>query len=573
MARVRSLLGWVTGMVTAGTIAVGQASIAVAKGIISPQAIEQTAKPVTVQILGSLPGEGLQTGSGVVISKKGNFYAVLTNRHVICVLNAIGNCDRSIRLQIRTASGKLYPIESVYTFESAQGIPDFSLLFFQSFANYPVATIGAASQLRRHDLIWINGYPGRNDIESGQEPIAFHKGFVAGQVSDPHGEGYTLTFSTIGAPGMSGSPLFDASGRVIGIFGQTARTGFLAGIPIETIVEILNSQSSPKDRLNLAIDTSALTGERPQLISPQTADDYYLMGVMQLEQGNPKGAIDHFSQAIRLKPDLMIAYRHRAEIRASLGDRKGALADFNYVLKLTPDRTDAFDARARLRLQWDDYQGAIEDWTQAIELEPRGANFLFNRAMTHSMIGNFSAAIEDFTQGIRFQPKDAMAYRERGRSYLSMNNLSAALEDLNRSIELDPTSSIAFDLRGYIRLGMGDYHGTLEDCTQAIALDPKFALAYSDRGFAWLMLGHAQQAYQDASEAIRLDPELTSAYTARAMAAEAQGNFQGAIADVETVAQLLKRKGLTQSKAYQTALDTIDRLRNKIRPGATSNSR
>jgi tetratricopeptide (TPR) repeat protein/S1-C subfamily serine protease len=574
MVRLRFGLGFLAGIITAGTIAVGQIPNAVAKAIISPQAIEQTAKSVTVQLLGYVPRDGgSQFGSGVLVSKKGNSYAVLTNRHVICALTVGGQCDRSIRLQIRTADGKLHPVEGIYTFESATGVPDFSLVFFQSTTNYPVATLGTTNHLKQHDLIWINGYLGRNDIKAGQEPFDFHKGFVSNPSVDPHGEGYTFKFSSIGGPGMSGSPLFDASGRVIGIFGQTGETGFLAGIPVDTILNTVNRQPTPRDRLNLSIDLTPLTGERPQLKAPQTADDYYLSGVMELEKQNPRGAIADLTQAIRLNPKLMIAYRHRAAIRATLGDRHGAMDDFQHVLKLTGDPTDAFDARARLRLQWDDYQGAIRDWTEAIKLEPNGTTFLFNRAMTYSLIENYPAAIRDFTSGIEIQPTDAMAYRERGRSYLGMNNLPAALQDLNRSIELDSNSTVAYDLRGYIQLSMGNYRAAVEDCTQAIRLEPENALAYSDRGFAWLMLGETQKAFKDTSEAIRLNPQLTSAYTARAMISERQGNFQSAIADSETVVRLLKQRGLDKSKSYQTALETIARLRSKVRPGSTSRSR
>jgi tetratricopeptide (TPR) repeat protein len=574
MVRSRSGLRILAGIITASTIAFGQISGAIAKAVISPQQIEQTAKSVTVQVLGHLPNDGeSQVGSGVLVSKKGNSYAVLTNRHVICALTVGGHCDQSIRLQIRTADGKLHLVEGVYTFESAKGIPDFSLVFFQSTTDYPVATLGATHHLKQHDLIWINGYLGRNDVKAGQESFDFHKGFVANPSVDLHGEGYTFKFSSIGGPGMSGSPLFDAGGRVVGIFGQTGDTGFLSGIPVDTILNTVNRRPTPRDRLNLAIDLSPLTGERPKLQAPQTADEYYLTGVMELEKQNLQGAIAHLTQAIRLNPKLMIAYRHRAAIRAALGDRQGAMDDFKYVLKLTGDPTDALDARARLRLQWDDYQGAIQDWTEAIKLEPNGTTFLFNRAMTYSLIEDYPAAIQDFTRGIQIQPTDAMAYRERGRSYLGMNNLPAALQDLNRSIELDANSTVAYDLRGYIQLSMGNYRGAVDDCTQAIRLDSKNPLAYSDRGFAWLMLGDTQRAFKDTSEAIRLNPELTSAYTARSMVSEKQGNFQGAIADSETVVRLLKQRGLDKSKTYQTALETIDRLRSKVRPGSTSRSR
>lgn len=559
MTRFRFTVGFLASI----AIAITQASSAIAKAVLSPPEIQQTAQPLTVQVLG-YGKTGSQYGSGVVIAKQGDSYAVLTNRHVICSLNATGQCDRTLRFEIRTTDGKRYSVTDIYTFEQSSGIPDVAVVLFRSPQNYPVATFGDSSQLAKRDLIWINGYPGRNDIAPGKEPVEFHKGFFSSQMKDVHSEGYTLNFAMVAAPGMSGSPIFDASGRVIAIFGQTGGTGFLAGISTNFVLELIK-RSPDLARLTVKVDRSTLTGTRPQLSTPQTAEEYYLQGVNQLEQDQSQAALSSFTKAIELNPNLMIAYRSRAELRGELGDKSGALRDFDQVIRLDPDRTDALDARAQMRLQWEDLEGAIADLTEAIQIDPESPGLLFNRGMTYSRLGNYQASVADFTRGIKLQPKDAVAFRERGRSYLGLQQLPKAMSDLNRSIELDPKSAVTYDLRCFVRLGMDDYRGAMTDCTAAIDLNPKYALAYADRGYAWLGLNNPQKAIQDTNEAIRLNPKLSESYTVQAIAYERMGNFPRAIAAYESVMGLLRENGQMNSRAYQGISATIAQLRTKVK--------
>ncbi|BAU14567.1 hypothetical protein LEP3755_51160 [Leptolyngbya sp. NIES-3755] len=559
MSRFRFTIGFLAGI----AISINSVTSAIAKAVLSPSEIQKTAQPITVQIIGYGQGSS-QAGSGVVIAKQGDTYAVLTNRHVICSLDLQGKCDRTFQFQIRATDGQRYPISDIYVFEQVDGIPDVAVVLFRSSMNYPIATLGDSTQLKNRDLIWINGFLGRPNTQFGKEPLSFNKGFFSSQVPDPHSEGYTLSFAMIAAPGMSGSPIFDASGRVVAIFGQTGEPGFLSGISTNLVLELMK-QSLALNLLAPTVDRSTVTGTRPTLGTPQTAEDYFLRAVSQLEREQIQAALTDLSKAIELDPNLMIAYRSRAQLRGQLGDRTGALRDFDQVLRLDPDRTDALDSRAQMRLQWNDLEGAIADFSEAIELDPQSPGLLFNRGMTYSRLGNYQASVDDFTRGILLQPKDAVAYRERGRGYLGLQQLPKAIEDLNRSIELDPRSAISYDLRCFVRLGMDDYRGALSDCNAAIKLNPNYSLAYADRAYAWLGLNQPQKAIDDANTAIRLNPKLAEPFTVQAIAYERMGDFQNAIVAYESVIRLLKENGQMDSKAYQGISASIAQLRAKVK--------
>ena len=52
-----------------------------------------------------------------------------------------------------------------------------------------------------------------------------------------------------------------------------------------------------------------------------------------------------------------------------LGDYAGAIDDYTQVIRLKPDDADAYIKRGDTKRQLKDYAGAIEDYNQAIKTE------------------------------------------------------------------------------------------------------------------------------------------------------------------------------------------------------------
>ncbi|MEA5497615.1 pentapeptide repeat-containing protein [Limnoraphis robusta Tam1] len=57
------------------------------------------------------------------------------------------------------------------------------------------------------------------------------------------------------------------------------------------------------------------------------AEDYYYWGVQEAKEGNYVNAIDFYTEAIRLKPNLAAAFFGRSMAKADLGDLVGAIED------------------------------------------------------------------------------------------------------------------------------------------------------------------------------------------------------------------------------------------------------
>ncbi|WP_217355307.1 GUN4 domain-containing protein [Aphanizomenon sp. UHCC 0183] len=200
---------------------------------LTPVQVNDIAKPITVMI-GGLDGKG----SGVIIAKNGNTYTVLTANHVV------KKAGYGI-YELITHDGQKYPMEN-----KAQivGKLDLALVRFTSSQNYPLAKIADSRTVKEGATVYNSGFP-IPSISNSQQRNYF---FLTSQITARgRGEnlGYDLFLSGSPRPGMSGGPILNDQGEVIGIYGKAefgisesalARDG-VQGIPTEKFPNLISN--------------------------------------------------------------------------------------------------------------------------------------------------------------------------------------------------------------------------------------------------------------------------------------------------------------------------------------------
>ena len=161
--------------------------------------VKQMAQGFTVKIL-----VGDTNGSGVIIGKTGNTYRVVTNAHVV---------TRSNSYKIQATDRKVYAGKLLEKGSSLQG-NDLAILTFESSANYGVATLAEGPTLKPNDAVYSAGFP------IDQSNFMITSGTVTEVTSQPLKGGYQLGYSADTLQGMSGGPLLNASGQLIGVVGM-----------------------------------------------------------------------------------------------------------------------------------------------------------------------------------------------------------------------------------------------------------------------------------------------------------------------------------------------------------------
>ena len=233
-----------TGAVTVAAV-VGQQYPASAK---TAQEIAQLAILTTVEVNNTLGFSA--SGSGVIIAKQGNIYTVLTTNHVVASL--------AQEYSIRTHLEKNYRAIRIQRLPKKDRDIDLALVQFQSREQYPVAPMGESQRAVVGSTIYVAGYPLPIAFES-ERKLEFTGGIVSSRLGRTS-SGYGLRYQAVTRRGMSGGPVFDADGSVVGIHGQgdtvgtvrsqwngqieEIKTGLNSAIPIDTFTALL-SQTKP----------------------------------------------------------------------------------------------------------------------------------------------------------------------------------------------------------------------------------------------------------------------------------------------------------------------------------------
>ncbi len=94
-------------------------------------------------------------------------------------------------------------------------------------------------------------------------------------------------------------------------------------------------------------------------------------GLREIGDGQPNDAADSFDAALDLDPDLIEAWRGRAQARARLGDMAGAVRDIGEVLRREPRSFAALQDLSHMAEARGDWRGALAAHQKLLEIDPR----------------------------------------------------------------------------------------------------------------------------------------------------------------------------------------------------------
>lgn len=191
---------------------------------------------------------------------------------------------------------------------------------------------------------------------------------------------------------------------------------------------------TPKTDAPIIAQKQAAAAAQPEVTASQlSAQEYYERGLQKQKTGDYDGAIDDYSEAIRL----------------------------NHL------HIEAFNNRAAMFIHKDELDNAIVDLTQAIALNPLNGMFYHNRSIAHQLRRKLDDAIADSTLSIALDPQDADYYKRRGGLHRDKGDLAAAIDDYTMAIRLNPEDHIALLERGIIYQDIGDIENAHADFRRA----------------------------------------------------------------------------------------------------------
>ena len=222
---------------------------------VSSQKLSQEINSIAADISIKVLGEDF-LGSGFIVKQQDQNYVVITNQHVL----RAGEPPYSIQ----TPDGQTYRAEIVADLIPSDYEYDLAVLKFKADVTYPTAKIGSSYFLEVGEPIFAAGFPSaQSNIEtstpaifkqprtSSSPRLALKQGRVAIILNQALEEGYQIGYTNDVKKGMSGGPLLNSRGEVVGVNGKHA-------YPLWEAPEFYQDGSQPCPALQDLITRSSL---------------------------------------------------------------------------------------------------------------------------------------------------------------------------------------------------------------------------------------------------------------------------------------------------------------------------
>ena len=183
--------------------------------------------------------------------------------------------------------------------------------------------------------------------------------------------------------------------------------------------------------LILTINTLSLSAENYELL--------FSKGILAFNQGNYKDALQAFTKAANIKPEL---------------------AQIQYYLGLT-------------HTQLENNNEALKAFKKVISLDPTYPRVHYDLGVVYYRLGNYLEALKAFKVAEQKEPQRAMIYYFKGYILYLQNKFSKSLPYFTKAAELDPSlKQTTHFFRGVALLKLNQYEDSEQEFQTALNLDP-----------------------------------------------------------------------------------------------------
>lgn len=329
---------------------VGVAAIAI---VHSQIALASKAQQVADQFTVLIRDNGGQLGSGTLLAKEGNTYYVVTADHVL-----VNQKEYNVVVSNKTGNKKQYRVnyDRIIKLQNV----DLAILPFESQEEYTIPNRGNSQSVVRGEIIYVSGYSTDSSLNSSLHlvPGTISANPENTSANEDRNNWYYTNPTT---DGMSGGPILNSQGHLIGIHrgnkaevipdGMPIQTGFKRGIPIHILLELVPKHSFEK-------------------------------GNEQLNQQKYREAIADFSLALRFNPNFADAYMGLSRAYFGMGNYDQARNNVSRAIdnysKISNNSqlAEAYRLRGAIYEKQKNYREAEKDYQQARQLNPNDANFV-----------------------------------------------------------------------------------------------------------------------------------------------------------------------------------------------------
>lgn len=221
------------------------------------------------------------------------------------------------------------------------------------------------------------------------------------------------------------------------------------------------------------------------------------MGTLCGQSGDLDGAIPHLQRAIKLAPDLTVAYIALGNIHKLRGDGSGAERCYRTALANDPDSPAAHYNIALILKHYGQDDAALQHLDRAYNLAPGFDDAITERALCLIRLKRYDDAVS-FLRGLTAQrPESAALQACLGSAWQAMHRPREALACYEQAQDLGYAGAELFRNLGIVLQQLGRIEEALGAYDRAIVLEPDNPLPRFHRALARLLIGDYAAGWPD----------------------------------------------------------------------------
>lgn len=205
---------------------------------------------------------------------------------------------------------------------------------------------------------------------------------------------------------------------------------------------------------------------------PRCFDALHLLGLVELQRGNPATALGWFDLAIAENRTSAAAHTHRGAALRELGRSAEALSALDRAIALDPRHVSALSNRAAVLLDQGQPAKALAAADRALALDPNHGVSLYNRVSALHELGRPREAIVSCEHALRVLPASADLLARYSSLLRDAGRPSEALRACERALAQCPHDAALLANRGHLLSELGQHASAAASYRHAHAIDP-----------------------------------------------------------------------------------------------------
>jgi tetratricopeptide (TPR) repeat protein len=247
---------------------------------------------------------------------------------------------------------------------------------------------------------------------------------------------------------------------------------------------------------------------------PTNPQLYYLLGTVAFEAKQFPAAVEHFSKAILLSPEMETAYYHLAAAQIAMnkgGDALGTLGKArqkfpaNFVLEFWTGMAFSHEKAYAEAIQ---HYTAAEVIGQASEPERLDEGFYFQLGAAYERKGDLAQAEKNFEKCLKLAPNFSEAMNYMGYMWAEHGmKLGEAKDLIEKAVKAEPKNAAYLDSLGWVLFKLNQPKEALGHILKAVELseEPDPTL-FDHLGDIYAALNQADKAREAWKKSIALEP-------------------------------------------------------------------